>query len=1102
MAKKKVADVLVQSPYGVDQATLYELNTNKDTKAIEKLGGVEGLAKTLSSDVVRGLDDTASGEASLLTHQQVFGVNVLPQAPPKSFFGICWENCKDPIIILLIFAATVSLALGAGIKSQREERGWLEGVAIWGAVFIVIGVGAMNDYQKDLQFRKLNAQKDIINVKVIRGHQQILVPNTEVVVGDVMLIDTGDKLVADGLLIDSQGLVIDEASLTGESEPIKKSRDGDPWCRSGTQVTEGSGKMLIVAVGINSEWGKTFALMQDADDSDTPLQERLEWVAMTVGKVGFAVAVACFLALLIKWCVDNKGFPISKINGYNGKDGPVQFFLFAITIIVVAVPEGLPLAVTISLAYSMKKMMKDNNFVRVLAACETMGGATAICSDKTGTLTQNRMTVVEGWFSGKILDHAPEASELQPDLLEQLKLNIAVNSKAFLILQPNESVEFVGNRTECALLMLLRKLGHDYAQIREDYEQTGKIVRLWGFSSKRKMASVLVKHDDRTHRLYNKGAAEWVLQASNRAFNEYGDIVPITDELRAALMAAVVGMASRGLRCICLAYTDVPSDVSEELLEDSANFDKDLIVMAIVGIKDPIRPEVPDAVATCQRAGIVVRMVTGDNIHTAKHIAEECGILTSEYEAMEGPDFRVLTSDELSVVLPKLRVLARSSPEDKLILVRELKKLREVVAVTGDGTNDAPALKESDVGLAMGIAGTEVAKEAADIVILDDNFSSIVKSVLWGRSVFANIRKFLMFQLTVNTVGLIIVFVGCVAGGHEALNVLQLLWVNLIMDTLGALALATEDPNPELLLAKPHGHSESLITPVMWKHIFTQAAYQLVWLFLCLYGLPQFFDRYAIVSESEYFTYDNCMEQLKSDWDPFQSVNATNSTLIQTACSIFSECGWPSGDRASSDCILQPYYAPKLNNTGKVPSSMNQAICGYYTGNLTTSECWEQHPINDMQETMYKDFEKQQEEDRMDSLSLLFNVFIWCQAGNEINARRINDELTIFENILRSPIFMSVLLVTAVLQVLIMETKINILFKVHGLDGYEWLASIVVGLGCIPFSIGVRLLSRLDWTFNPRNPGGKGGKNKHMTRRSSSRVHSILGSTDANAAQK
>ncbi|KAK9840937.1 hypothetical protein WJX81_001285 [Elliptochloris bilobata] len=695
-------------------------------------------------------------------------------------------------------AAAVSTVLGAVIPAQRAEQAWTEGVAIWVAVVVVSFVASGNDYQKDQQFRKLNKEKDSIEVKAVRGGLECLVTNTDVVVGDILLLDTGDKLVADGIAVEAFGL----ASLTGESEPIRKS-SSDPWCRSGTQVTEGSGRLLVLAVGGRSEWGRTMAMVA-SESAETPLQEALGLLAAAIGKVGLIVGGICFVVLLIWWCVQNRGFPVAQI-----ASGPLAFFIFAVTIVVVAVPEGLPLAVTISLA--MKKMMKDNNFVRVLAACETMGGATTICSDKTGTLTENRMAVVSGWFAGQFCKRLPDLAALPKHLQHVLSVNIALNSKAFLITRDKATTEFVGNRTECALLMLLRG---------------------WGISY--------------------EGAAEIVLDRCTGFLNSAGERAAMDEATRSELEGVIMGMATQGLRTLCLAVRELPREggLPDGYLE--APPDEDLTICAIVGIKDPVRKEVPDTMPTCQRAGIrdPVRKEVLDAVATC----QRAGIM----------------------------VLARSSPHDKFQLVQLLKKSGDIVAVTGDGTNDAPALKESDVGLAMGIAGTEVAKEAADIVIMDDNFSSIVKSVLWGRSVFSNIRKFLQFQLTVNFVALVIAFVAAVTNGETPLNVLELLWVNLIMDAMAALALATEMPTPELLLEKPHGRNEPLISRRMWKHVVVQGLYQLFWLFLIIYGAPAQLPAFAALVQMDAATK---WGQSKSNSLVFNEFNARK---IQDELNVFA----------------------------------------------------------------------------------------------------------------------------------------------------------------------------------------------------------------------
>ncbi|GLC40623.1 hypothetical protein PLESTM_001094100 [Pleodorina starrii] len=977
-------------------------------------------------------------------HREAYGPNTFPEKPPPSFLSMLIEASKDPMIIILLIVAVVTIVLGAAVPEQRAHNGWSEGLAVLGTALIVIFIGAGQDYSKELQFQKLNKLKDNIDVKVTRGGRQVLIPNTEVVVGDVLFLDTGDKVIADGIVIDSQGLVLDEASLTGESDPIKKDPVHDPWVRSGTTVNEGSGHVLVLAVGPHSEWGKTMALVSEAGDDQTPLQEQLTDVAAKVSKMGVLVAVVCFLALLIKWLIVNKGGDVKKIND----NGPLQFLLYAITITVVSIPEGLPLAVTLTLAYSMKKMMKDKNFVRVLSACETMGGATAICSDKTGTLTENRMTVVEGWFAGVPYPAVPTPEQLNPSLLNLLKNNCALNNKAFLVDQENGTIDFVGNRTECALLVLLRKLGIDYKTVRDEREADQ--VKMYGFSSARKMASVLMREPSGNLRLYNKGAAEWVLRRSTALLQPDGSTIPLDKAKLEEMIALVTSMAKRGLRCICLTYRDYPANDptrSPDFFEDADQVDNGLIAFAIVGIKDPVRAEVPDAVRTCQAAGITVRMVTGDNIHTAQHIARECGILTDDCVAMEGPTFRAMPAAELIPLLPRLRVLARSSPEDKLTLVSLLKKQGEVVAVTGDGTNDAPALKESDVGLAMGIAGTEVAKEAADIIILDDNFSSIVKSVLWGRCVYMNIRKFLVFQLSINLVAMISAAVGALYGGVPPLNVLQLLWVNMIMDTLAALALATENPYPELLGDQPHGRSEPIITGLMYMHIIAAALYKLFWLFACLYGLPRVLDRYAVLGKDEYYQV-TCPSVLKD-----KGFNATMQTEL---CPLMAYCGWPRGalERQTELCPLFSDWKA-FNSSTSVPADQQAAVCM----KDPKTNCPLNQELSKAQKVMDDNYDYEMLQSYKPALSVLFNAFILSQVSNAFVSRRIGLECNFFKGLATSHIFNGIMIFITALQVIIMQTPISFIFKVAPLNGPEWGACIAIGIGAIPYSWAVRILA-------------------------------------------
>jgi Ca2+-transporting ATPase len=795
-----------------------------------------------------------------------FDRNVYPTKPMKNILKLWLEALGDTMLIILMVLAVVSIILGLAFPETPGERkyGWIEGVAIISAVFIVSSVTAINDYQKEKKFRELSKQSNEIEIKVIRGGKNVNVMIEDVLVGDLVELDSGDQVPADGLVVEAFDLRIDESVMTGEPDAIKKSIEDAPFLLSGCQVAEGCGKMLVTGVGVNSEWGKTLLkLTGDDEDDQTPLEEKLDGLAALIGKAGVGFAVATFLVLAAGWLITK------IVNVTKGKDKfawadisqVVRFAVIAVTIVVVAVPEGLPLAVTISLAYSVKKMMKDNNLVRHLAACETMGGATNICSDKTGTLTLNEMRVVKANIANtKYYDGLPHKSDLNDSVLSLLSESISVNSKANLAppkVDSNKEYEVQGNKTEAAMLIMLKDMDVDYKQIRDHYELNDKYQVVYTFSSKMKRMGCIIENDDKEYILHCKGASEIVLGLCTRYLNADGTTATLNDNKKKEFSDTIEELAKTGLRTLGIAYRHVDRSNEHEWHERDV-METDLTLISIVGIKDPLRKEVVDAVAQCKRSGIFVRMVTGDNILTAQHIARECGILDDDGIAMEGPDFRKLEDDEIDEILPRLQVLARSSPTDKYKLVKRLKDKGEVVAVTGDGTNDGPALKEADVGLSMGIAGTQIAKEASDIIIMDDNFSSIVKAVLWGRSIFENIRKFLQFQLTVNIVALVVTIVTALTSfilkGNDGNNMeppltaVQLLWVNLIMDTFAALALATEPPVPELLNRKPYGRTESLITKKMWVSIIGQAIYQLA----VLLGLYYFGETIGIAENKEY----------------------------------------------------------------------------------------------------------------------------------------------------------------------------------------------------------------------------------------------------------
>eukprot|EP01132_Coremiostelium_polycephalum_P001126 gene1126-1431_t len=798
-----------------------------------EMGHLSGLEKSLNTSAKNGLPLEQSSTES--KRAQKYGKNVLPPPPHQPLWSMVLDALSDHILILLICAAVVSIVLGSiSYTSSHPETGWIDGVAILVAVVIVVIVTSINDYKNQARFRELNDKTSDTQIKAIRGGEQCQISIFDVLVGDVIILDTGDIVCADGVFIEGHSVRCDESSITGESDPIKKGlpQDNlDPFFISGSLVLEGFGKMLVTAVGVNSFNGKTMMGLR-VESEDTPLQKKLTKLAGNIGKFGLSAAVLLLLIVIPKYFIEKK---VNKEDiGSDAASDVTKMVIGAITIIVVAVPEGLPLAVTMALAYGMMKMFKENNLVRNLASCETMGSATNICSDKTGTLTQNVMTVVTGTICG-LFEEVNEGlrTRIPANILPIITDGIAINSNAYEGLSSKGKMEFIGSKTECAMLNFSKVLGSDYHEVRKRLQ----VHQLYPFSSARKRMSVLVVQSESSLRLFSKGASEIILGMCDTYIDNAGYTQPLTPEVKAHFESMIHKFASDALRTIGLAYRDVPMEGDYSNPPES-----NMTFIGIVGIKDPLRPEVPGAVEQCKRAGITVRMVTGDNIVTAENIARNCGILTDGI-CMEGPKFRELSKEEMDAILPRLQVLARSSPTDKQLLVGRLKDLGEVVAVTGDGTNDGPALKLANVGFSMGIAGTPVAVAASDVVLLDDNFASIVRAVLWGRNIYDAICKFLQFQLTVNIVAVTLAFVGTISGsGESPITAVQLLWVNLIMDTLAALALATEPPTPELLDRPPNGKNAPLITRSMWRNIIGQAVFQLTILFILLYVGHRIYD--------------------------------------------------------------------------------------------------------------------------------------------------------------------------------------------------------------------------------------------------------------------
>lgn len=921
------------SQYSIPVKRLYELFDPKSLKPIAKLGGWSQILFSLntSDDYHNGLssDDLDTDE-----RQKAYGKNAIPRKVPITFWELCKEALSDTTIVILSIFAVISLMLGLYetfySPPDLDEEGkplpkvdWVEGCAILLAVVIIVLVTAVNDYNKERQFMKLNAKKEDRQVVVFRDGEKTYIPIGDLLVGDLLFLETGEILAADCILIHGE-CEADESSVTGESKTIKKlpiesalkdfDFDGeldigdkgviDPMLISGSKVVAGHGRAVVVCVGVNSLWGKTMMSL-NIEEQPTPLQEKLEKLTNGISKYAFVAAVLLLLVLLMEFGWDLYNGEFDNFSTAKILTKIMNILITSITIVVVALPEGLPLAVTLALAFATTRMAKDGNLVRVLKSCETMGSATTICSDKTGTLTINKMKLVEYLIGDKrylnvgLNDTVLENESWNRSLTE----NILLNSTAFQnkyyengdedtlmnyhepeksfanwirsklrfgqsyqsllpvsssrdssdhierhLVPSSTSLEghprphdvtdpFIGSKTECALLSFAYdKFANPSIKHLQRYrdENEKNFVQTVPFESSLKWSGLAVDNKDGTFTIYVKGAAEIILKKCKFFRLPNGESEELNDQSRGKIENLIHEVANRALRAISLASYTLKADQWKNLTpEEFINFP--FTIDLSVGIQDPLRPGVTEAINNCHRAGVVVKMVTGDSLLTAKAISLNCGILTKEtYNDescyIEGPQFRNLSVAERKRIVKNLHVMARSSPEDKRVLVETLKSLGEVVAVTGDGTNDAPALKLADVGFSMGVSGTEVAREASDIVLMSDDFSSIVDAIKWGRTIGNSIKKFVQFQLTVNVTAVVLTFWTSVASkeNNSVLSAVQLLWVNLIMDTLAALALATDKPDDDVLDSKPSGRNDTMIDVNMWKMILGMSFVQLI----------------------------------------------------------------------------------------------------------------------------------------------------------------------------------------------------------------------------------------------------------------------------------
>lgn len=741
------------------------------------------------------------------------GVNVLTPAPQTPLWKRFIGKFADPLIVILLVAGVLSIAISFyeyyGLEESAEV--FFEPVGIFMAIFLATGLAFFFEVKADREFAILNKVNDDEPVQALRNGSTVVIPRRDVVVGDTIYVNTGEEVPADGTLLDAVTLSVDESTLTGEpmcrktTDPARFNPNAtfaSNRLLRGTKIMEGHGIMKVEAVGDKTENGKVFTATQIDQSVKTPLNEQLDRLGVLISRVAYACAAIIIVCRMVMFLV-NMPFEWVPFLAYM-----LQSVMIAVTLICVSVPEGLPMAVTLSLAYSMRRMLKNNNLVRKLHACETMGATTVICTDKTGTLTQNRMQVAEIDLYGN-----PPADIIYDGM--------ALNSTAKLDCS-EETPKVIGNPTEGALLLWLRAQGADEEQIRSSASRVAELP----FSTERKYMATVARLADGRKVLFVKGAPEIVFALCRNTPGTTAEQIG----------RQLSQLQNRAMRTLAFAYQILDSD-NDRTIEDSKVVADNLTFAGIAAISDPVRSDVPEAIREVQGAGIEVKIVTGDTPATAKEIGRQIGLWNdatdNESNIITGPEFDSLSDEELTQRVEKLKIIARARPLDKKRLVEALQRCGEVVAVTGDGTNDAPALKAAHVGLSMG-DGTAVAKEASDITIIDNSFASIGKAVMWGRSLYRNIQRFILFQMTVNVVASLIVLFGSMLGMQSPLTVTQMLWVNLIMDTFAALALASLPPTPSVMKDKPRLRTASIINPAMWRRIIGEGLVMFALLFALL----------------------------------------------------------------------------------------------------------------------------------------------------------------------------------------------------------------------------------------------------------------------------
>jgi Ca2+ transporting ATPase len=1136
--------------FDIDKTTIARIfqeyndrNPDNELKVIEELGKEDGIAKKLKVDPRVGLK---TDEADRERRVAAFDDNVEEVEPLPHFCMFVWDALGDLMIRILVVAAIVQIILGSIPQIAGSSTEWVDGLSIIFAVVVVVVVGSYTNYSKEKKFKQMSEEnKASAEFFVFRDGKNTCINPDEILVGDIIPIKLGDILQADGMIISGSGIKIDESPLTGESDLMdKETYDGcmdyyyslkerhpekkvtgkhaipSPLIFSGTEIKHGVGSYLVLCVGKNSVAGQIKeTIKQSQEDSKTPLENKLDDIAGDIGKFGLAAAIVTLVALFIRFGVIYS----QKINAYNewhalNPNDPtadekhpknsiahqvLSIILLCVAIVVVAIPEGLPLAVTLSLSFSIKKMNDEKNLVRTMHACETMGNANYICTDKTGTLTTNIMSVsklfdcsgndldvkkITGKVSGdqvkgSITSNNPRDNFKTIEYYNLLKILLAVNTE--LEVDQEEKIT-KPSKTDLAFANLLHYFGEKIYALRiQYYPKDKKDLKVFTFSSGRKrMSTMLESAESRTgYRMYIKGASEYIISSISHYLDPTTNEEILCDDTKfSQFQAKIHEYACQSLRTIGLAYKDITKEEFDNYAEYERSKDKDgvvsletsgFVLLGIAGIEDTLKKGVPEAVLECGVSGINVIMVTGDNKETAIAIAKQAHILPKDYQpsgsdrpdyiAMTGEEFfkatgglvcincweklqetdkqaaaniklgtdvkcdcpknrkeaenrgkkeedirreTVFNKEEFRKIVKTLRVVARSKPLDKYLLVFGLKEEENIVAVTGDGTNDAPALSKASVGFAMN-EGTDIAKNASDIIIVDNNFASIVTAVLWGRNIYDSIRKFIQFQLCVNISACVLVFVTACIGNETPLTAIQMLWVNMIMDSLGSLALSTEKPDRILLKRKPYGKSEYIINWRMWKHIIVQSMV-LIAILLFLYIHAPFF----IIEDSKYRIAESnlllkCFGELPGRGIEGGNVYILDGSSAKWAESAFLKTGYTSvqcGEYARASDLLAAFkvYEHTYGNTSH--------------------------------------------------MTIIFNTFVLYVLCNQVCARFLEDQLNIFHRILINPLFIIITALEFGLQAILVQFgSIAFHTSYDGLTASQW--GICFGFALICFVV-------------------------------------------------